>query len=512
MCRSVRLDLITFALVVVCSTLGIGSANATIWNVYENGSGDAPTIQAAFDSTANGDTIAIHCGDYTGPDLTIFVDSRNVRFIGQGGDPSCVRIRFNVAMYSDVTFFENLTFAFGSSVIIDFDEDPQEGALGDFQNCVFDSSNVGMAAGGQFTDCVFQSGVRNEGGSVGGYYHGGATFDHCLFRDNHAGSDGGAVYAWLYSMYFADCRFENNSSNDRGGAVYSETSAILTFERCEFVGNVAGTDGGAVSARRGRVRLFDSLLEDNVAGRMGGAVAIDTSQGSNVFSVLWNCTLWGNEADSLGGSVYYDGNGSITGGFAILNTIISGTVQGEAVHVADLAPKVFCTDIWGNPGGDWTGPLADSLAVNNNFSLNPKFCDAGAGNFDLKPSSPCLDVVGCTYGTLVGFSGAECASQATDVAGASGDAETGAEFLIATPNPFRGDVTLRFAAPATGAAEFVVFDLRGREVVRTPVPTGARSATWDGRDERGRAVSPGVYFLQVSNGTQSQTAKITLLR
>ena len=142
--------ILALAIALALSISSATTADATIWTVYENGSGDAPTIQAAFDSTANGDTIASHCGDYTGSEIVVFGGPHGgVRFIGQGGDPSCVRIRFEIVMYEYTTFFENLTFAYGSSVTIDFDEEPGTGGTGQFSElCVL----IHQASGWHPTD------------------------------------------------------------------------------------------------------------------------------------------------------------------------------------------------------------------------------------------------------------------------------------------------------------------------------------------------------------------------
>jgi len=42
-------------------------ASATVWTVYPDGSGDAPTIQAAIDSCSGGDIIELGDGVFSGP-------------------------------------------------------------------------------------------------------------------------------------------------------------------------------------------------------------------------------------------------------------------------------------------------------------------------------------------------------------------------------------------------------------------------------------------------------------
>ena len=97
------------------------------------------------------------------------------------------------------------------------------------------------------------------------------------------------------------------------------------------------------------------------------------------------------------------------------------------------------------------------------------------------------------------------------------DGDTPLLFALApgTPNPALGRATLRFTLPREGPAELVIYGVRG-ERVRT-LFSGTRSAgpgaaTWDGRDDRGRPVSTGVYFYRLKAGTQEATRKIAFIR
>ena len=82
--------------------------------------------------------------------------------------------------------------------------------------------------------------------------------------------------------------------------------------------------------------------------------------------------------------------------------------------------------------------------------------------------------------------------------------------VIACPNPFRTSVVLHLTARPLGNSTtgFAIFDNTGR-VVRTLAGT---NVTWDGRDDTGRQVAPGIYFARATApGTQFET-KLVLTR
>jgi subtilisin family serine protease len=65
------------------------------------------------------------------------------------------------------------------------------------------------------------------------------------------------------------------------------------------------------------------------------------------------------------------------------------------------------------------------------------------------------------------------------------------------PNPFRG--ALRISGPA--GTRITIFDLSGRRR-RTVLLDGGGAFAWDGRDDSGRAVAPGLYFARAGNDTR----------
>lgn len=83
------------------------------------------------------------------------------------------------------------------------------------------------------------------------------------------------------------------------------------------------------------------------------------------------------------------------------------------------------------------------------------------------------------------------------------------------PNPARGDVRLDFALPAGARAELSVMDVGGRrvrELARGDRLTGTGSWVWDGRDDSGQPVPPGLYFARLRTGSEVLVRRMVLAR
>ncbi len=84
--------------------------------------------------------------------------------------------------------------------------------------------------------------------------------------------------------------------------------------------------------------------------------------------------------------------------------------------------------------------------------------------------------------------------------------------LLATPNPFSGQVALRFTAPAIGHPELAVYDVAGRLVRALDASGRTGVAAWDGLDGAGHAVADGVYFVRLTTGNDEHTVAVRKLR
>jgi hypothetical protein len=104
----------------------------------------------------------------------------------------------------------------------------------------------------------------------------------------------------------------------------------------------------------------------------------------------------------------------------------------------------------------------------------------------------------------------------SDISGIASTASTGFGVLGLSPNPTAGGVQITFAAPSQGV-KVKLFDVSGRlldelAVTRLSAAASMFEANWDGRSSAGRLAAPGIYFVRISNGVHSKTARLIVAR
>ena len=187
----------------------LASANplsARTWNVNSSGTGDAPTIAAAMDSSVAGDRIELECGTYFESRLNM---KSGVTICSNTGNPDCVTIDGSsppsppgsvISCYSgdNDTLIEGLTIT-----------------------------------GGHATDSIW--GIHGGGLKIG---HGaGPRIERCVITGNYAKS-GGGVSIFDSQPTFVDCEISGNESLWPPGGVQVTGGGVFTAVRTSVFSNI----------------------------------------------------------------------------------------------------------------------------------------------------------------------------------------------------------------------------------------------------------------------------------
>jgi len=449
---------------------GIGCTPAT-YIVRADGSGDYTTIQAAVDEANGGDIIELADGIYTGTgNRDIGFKTKSVTVKSQSGNPD--------------------------DCVID-----SQGASGDPHRAFLINEREGNRA--TIQGLTIRNGYHGTGGGTGAtLQRSSPTIRDCIFRDCEA-FDGGAISMYKSKSLIWNCSFYNNIANDAGGGVFCHTSEP-TIEHCFFKGNWALWGGGGLYNHYSDPQVNYCTFVQNSSDHWGGAVHNNHPDSTPLLS---NCTFVYNFAPS--GGAMYSRN---TANPSIQNSIIAFSTQGVAVMcVNGAATDLYCSDVYGNVGGDYVDCLAGQLALYDNFTADPLFCDSSQVNYRLQEASPCAPENNLACG-LVGANPVGCF--ATDVEEV---ANIPAAYRLhrAYPNPFNPSCTIQFDLPRAGRVVLRVYDVTGA-CVRTLADgwkdRGVHKEIWDGKGDNGSPLASGIYFCRMIAGGFTATQKIVLLR
>jgi hypothetical protein len=87
--------------------------------------------------------------------------------------------------------------------------------------------------------------------------------------------------------------------------------------------------------------------------------------------------------------------------------------------------------------------------------------------------------------------------------------------LHVIPNPASGQVAIRLDAAGRGPVRADVYDTAGRLVCRFfdgVLNAGIHDLSWDGLNDSGRPVAPGIYLIRVSSAEGPRTGRVVILR
>lgn len=515
-----------------------------------------PTIQLAINAACEGDSVLVAPGTYTGSgNRNLNFGGKNLVVVSEGGMGAATIHAEGVAR----GFF--LGSGETAASIIDGFRITQTNDTGircinsspTIRNCEISviSSGNGIVldqSSSLVENCMILDNQTSSSG-VGILIVGGApVIRNCEIINNRSeAGDGGGVLIENSTAIMESCVVMMNSSDEDGGGIYITGAASPSILGCTFDSNLAGTVGNA--RRGGGIHCFDAPVtisgcrfRGNSADK-GGAIALLTN--SQKDATIEDCLFYANRAYSEGGALWMQGyNPMILGSTIVYN---NSDVLGGGIHFADddtaLVERSIILDNCAGTAGDeiyFDSSLPDLdvevtfvccdvdssgfsgagtwILLSDNFSEDPVFVNPGNCDlfpdwpgFDLACGSPCLASTS-PCGETIGAGEEDCVVVA--VLDPPRVPVNALQLSPASPNPFSGGTRIRYELPHAARVTLRVHDLRGR-VVRE-LFSGFRDAgpgetDWDGRDDGGRRLSSGIYFIRLEAGSLNATRRTVLL-
>lgn len=246
---------------------------------------------------------------------------------------------------------------------------------------------------GNTTDGGDYAGIQINGGSL-------ASIQNSVIRGNRITASPGRFPAGFFgtsSVEFLNATVSGNRNEGTGdgGGIWAVGDLII--EGSTFSGNFTNGSMGAVNLGAASVAITNSTFANNEAGIDGGALFLNTGNGS-----LNNVTISGNTTLGSGGGVFFDNFST----FTIHNSIISGNDDDgsgpdcrSTVEVASLGYNLF-----GTGTGCQLAPPEGDPASTDSYGVDPllaALADNGGPTetLALLAGSPAIDggdPAGCT--------------------------------------------------------------------------------------------------------------------
>lgn len=189
----------------------------------------------------------------------------------------------------------------------------------EFQN-TYTEPNVSLV----FENLVFADGLSTQDGIAGGVtlVHATATFVSCVFRDCAVESDttggGGAAVFSDSIAHFIDCEFNGNSARAEGGALKVGGASFAAIHDSRFIANRTNVPNHRRSAA-------------------GGAIHV-----GNASAMISNCRFEANRSGFAGGALYvigsWDGTSTYAGDALVVNSTFTDNSCAPAVGVTPPSP------------------------------------------------------------------------------------------------------------------------------------------------------------------------------
>lgn len=310
-----------------------------------------------------------------------------------------------------------------------------------------------------------------------------------------------------------DLRLVGGRAPDGGGAILVEGGEPAVV-RVAFAYDESAAGGDAIQVSGGRPRIANCLFTEN--GGRGPTVWIVGGAPRVV-----RCTLWENGGPSLG----------IRGTTVPLveRCVIGrpGTLGGPRLGVrivawGDATSPTFSSNVFLDCDDGVVrveGEAGPTLAVALESARRARGLRSTAGALRDPERGDYRLARGLGDDADAGAYGGDEALPAPSVAAdgpMAADSTVAAPLLHpSVPNPFAPRTTIHFQVPEASVVDLGIYNVLGQRVRTLPagdLPGGEHSQEWDGRDDRGEDLPPGIYFVRITIGSASESQRLVLVR
>src|SRR5262245_28450448 len=347
---------------------------------------DQPTIQAAINVAANGDSIQVAPGTYI----------ENISFLGKA-------IRVISEQGPQVTIIDGNS----AGTVVTFNSG--EGLQSELSGFTVRNGKAAQSP------ALRGGGIRIENSSP--------TITGNIVINNSAADGGGGISSSFSSPVIQGNTIANNRQiQGFSGGVGGGGVSIVGASSATLIGNVisgnswsSASGGGITLFAAGTPTIKNNVIANNTAYSDGGGIAMFNQSDASIVQNV----ITGNSA-GIGGGVYWLVPSGARGPFLINNTIAcNSSPQGSAVFadgfdvqvqlINNIAvasagqnaivcgtfdakiPTFSFNDVVANSGATYSGSCAVQTGLNGNISADPLFRDVSSADYHLQTGSPAID-------------------------------------------------------------------------------------------------------------------------